>query len=138
MTRKNRPHPIEVQHQVELPQQVIAGNVILKPKRMEKLLLRALTSHHAGPLRCCYNGITRTLPIQEFSKRSTLRVFNEATLAATSFSTASKVIATIHHLRESPYFSLHKGIEIGFVKAIGFRNKLKRTIFYFWCGDPRY
>jgi hypothetical protein len=41
-------------------------------------------------------------------------------------------------LRESPYFAVHKGIAIGFVKAIGFRNKPKRTIFYFWCGDPFY
>jgi integrase len=48
----------------------------------------------------------------------------------------TKVIATILHLRESPYFALHKGIAIGFVKAIGFRNKPKRTLFYFWCGDP--
>ena len=39
-------------------------------------------------------------------------------------------------LAESPIFALHKGIAIGFVKAIGFRNKPKRTIFYFWCGDP--
>jgi hypothetical protein len=70
---------IEVQHEVELSQQVITGDVILKPKRIEKLILRALASHHAGALRCCYNGITPTLSIQEFSERSALRVFNQAT-----------------------------------------------------------
>src|ERR1700733_14221567 len=91
MTRQNRPDPIKVQHLVELSQQVITGNVILKPKRIEKLILCALTSHHAGALRCCYNGITRTLPIQEFSERSVLRVLNQSTLAPTSFSTASNV-----------------------------------------------
>ena len=48
----------------------------------------------------------------------------------------TKVIATILHLRESPYFALHKGIAIGFVKAIGFRNKPKRTIFIFGVVNP--
>jgi len=37
---------------------------------------------------------------------------------------------------KTPYFALHKGIAIGLLKAIGFRNKPKRTIFAFWCGDP--
>ena len=37
---------------------------------------------------------------------------------------------------KTPYFALHKGIAIGFLKAIGFRNKPKRMIFAFWCGDP--
>jgi hypothetical protein len=90
MIRQNRPDPIKVQHLVELSQQVITGNVILKPKRIKKLILCALTSHHAGAPRCCYNGITRTLPIQEFSERSVLRVLNQSTLAPTSFSTASE------------------------------------------------
>jgi hypothetical protein len=40
--------------------------------------------------------------------------------------------------RKAPYFALHKGIAIGFLKAIGFLNKPKRTIFYFWCGDALY
>src|SRR3981189_327342 len=40
------------------------------------------------------------------------------------------------NFRRAPYFALHKGIAIGFLKAIGFRNKPKRTIFCFWCGDP--
>jgi hypothetical protein len=40
--------------------------------------------------------------------------------------------------RKAPHFALHKGIAIGFLKATGFRNKTKRTIFYFWCGDPDY
>jgi hypothetical protein len=31
---------------------------------------------------------------------------------------------------------MHKGIAIAFLKAIGFCNKLKRTFFYIWCGDP--
>jgi hypothetical protein len=105
MTRQNRPDPIKVQHLVELSQQVIPGNVILKPKRIEKLILCALTSHHAGALRCCYNGITRTLPIQEFSRRSTRQVFINQ-LAASSFSTVSKVIATILNSQESPYFCI--------------------------------
>jgi hypothetical protein len=47
-----------------------------------------------------------------------------------------RFIATILHLRESPYFALHKGIAIGFVKAIGFRNKPKRTIFIFGVVNP--
>jgi len=55
-----------------------------------------------------------------------------------SFGAETTVIAAILHLRESPYFALHKGIASGFVKAIGSRNKPKRTIFYFWCGDPWY
>jgi hypothetical protein len=38
---------------------------------------------------------------------------------------------------QTQHFELQKGIAIGFLKAIGFRNKPKRTIFYFWCGDPR-
>ncbi len=40
------------------------------------------------------------------------------------------------NFRKAPYFALHKGIAIGFLRATGFRNKPKRTIFYFWCGDP--
>jgi hypothetical protein len=39
-------------------------------------------------------------------------------------------------LQESPYFALHIRIAIGFLKAIGFRNKPKRTILDFWSGDP--
>ena len=38
--------------------------------------------------------------------------------------------------RKAPHFALHKGIAIGFLKATGFRNKPKRTIFDVWCGDP--
>ena len=48
----------------------------------------------------------------------------------------TKIIATVLDFRKAPYFASHKGIAIGFLKAIGFRNKLKRTIFYFWRGDP--
>jgi hypothetical protein len=33
---------------------------------------------------------------------------------------------------------LHKDIAIGFLKATGFRNKPKRTIFDVWCGDPSF
>jgi hypothetical protein len=39
--------------------------------------------------------------------------------------------------RKAPHFALHKDIAIGFLNATGFRNKLKRTIFDIWCGDPR-
>jgi HrpA-like RNA helicase len=38
--------------------------------------------------------------------------------------------------RKAPYFALHIRIAIGFLKAIGFRTKPKRTILDFWCGDP--
>ena len=34
--------------------------------------------------------------------------------------------------------ALHKGIAVGFLKAIGFCNESKRTIFDVWCSDPRY
>jgi hypothetical protein len=57
-------------------------------------------------------------------------VLNQATLTPTSFSTASTVIATILHLqKKAPHFALQKDIAIGFLKATGFRNKPKRTIF---------
>ena len=39
-------------------------------------------------------------------------------------------------LAGKPHFALHKGIAIGFLKATGFRNKPKRTIFDLWCSDP--
>ena len=32
--------------------------------------------------------------------------------------------------------ALHKGIALGFLKAIGFCNESKRTIFAVWCSDP--
>jgi hypothetical protein len=38
--------------------------------------------------------------------------------------------------RKAPYFAMHKGIAIAFLKAIDFCNKLKRTIFDVWCSDP--
>jgi hypothetical protein len=41
-------------------------------------------------------------------------------------------------LQEGPHFALHRGIAICFLKATGFRNKPKRTIFDVWCGDPRW
>jgi hypothetical protein len=47
--------------------------VILKPKRIEKLILCALPSHHAAALRCCYNKITSAIGQQQFSERSALR-----------------------------------------------------------------
>jgi hypothetical protein len=46
------------------------------------------------------------------------------------------VIERCSTCRKNPHFALHKGIAIGSLKAIGFRNKPKRTIFDFWCGDP--
>src|SRR5258708_38531417 len=47
-----------------------------------------------------------------------------------------RLLQRCSNFRKAPYFALHKGIAIGFLKAIGFRNKPKRTIFYFWCSDP--
>jgi hypothetical protein len=47
------------------------------------------------------------------------------------------VCARFEARAKAQQFALQKGIAIGFLKAIGFRNKPKRTIFYFWCGDPK-
>jgi hypothetical protein len=49
-----------------------------------------------------------------------------------------RLLQRCSNFRKAPYFALHKGIAIGFLKAIGFLNKPKRTIFYFWCGDALY
>ena len=40
-----------------------------------------------------------------------------------------RLLQRCSNFRKAPYFALHKGIAIGFLKAIGFRNKPKRTIF---------
>jgi len=40
-----------------------------------------------------------------------------------------RLLQRCSNFRKAPYFALHKGIAMGFLKAIGFRNKPKRTIF---------
>jgi hypothetical protein len=49
-----------------------------------------------------------------------------------------RLLQRCFNFRKAPYFALHKGIAIGFLKAIGFRNKPKRTIFDVWCNGMNY
>src|SRR5260370_41764640 len=57
-------------------------------------------------------------------------------LAATSFSTASNVYATIVHPPKTQQFALQNGIAIGFLKATGLRNKA--LAYDFWCAVRRH
>jgi len=82
VTRQNRPHPIKVQYKVELPQEVITGNVILKPKRIEKAdPVRSAVPSCPLPTAAVTTKSHSRQGNKSFSERSALRVLNEATLA---------------------------------------------------------
>jgi hypothetical protein len=53
---------VKVKHGIELPQQVVARNMSLKPKLVKQILLCALPSHHVASFVVIDNtGITRNM-----------------------------------------------------------------------------